>query len=235
MKFLSLVGILVFGLFSSACSGQAPPPTPPPTQAAIPNTNSLANALPQALKEVQETRVYRFRVDPAQTTVEYAVQEVLLGNNQITRGRTNTVEGEFQLYMQNGRAFLALSSLQVDLRTLTTDNAVRDQAIRKNWLESDKYPRAIFVANQVEGLPTDAVQSQTYKFQVVGDMTIRNVTKSVTFDVSVMVQDNIIVGEGTTVLYMQDFGFDPPSVAGTTIVSDPVTVTVKGVAYLIEG
>jgi len=34
---------------------------------------------------------------------------------------------------------------------------------------------------------------------------------------------------------MKDFGFDPPSVVGQTIVSDPATITIKSVANLIEG
>ena len=34
---------------------------------------------------------------------------------------------------------------------------------------------------------------------------------------------------------MKDFGFDPPSIIGKTIVSDPVTITIKGMARLIDG
>lgn len=227
-----LFGIALFVFLLNACATEpTPTATPAPTQVPAPR----ANPLPRSLQDITSTQVYRFRVDPAQTTVEYAVSEVLLGNNQITRGRTNSVEGEFHLYMQNGKVFIALSNLQVDLSTLTTDNTIRDQAIRKNWLESEKYPKAIFVANAVEGLPNDAVQNQPYRFQVKGDMTIRNVTHPVTFDVTVTVQANTLIGEGTTTLYMKDFGFDPPSVAGKTIVSDPVNVSIKGVAFLVEG
>ncbi len=228
--FFSIVYVL--GILPACAAQPAPTATPPPTS---PVANGIKNPLPNSLREITSTRVYRFRVDPAQTTVEYAVSEVLLGNNQITRGRTNAVEGEFQLYMQNGQVFVALSNFQVDLRTLTTDNNVRDQAIRKNWLESDKFPKAIFVANAVQGLPADAVQNQPYKFQVTGDMTIRNITRPLTFEVTVTVTGQTIRGEGTATLYMKDFGFDPPSIAGTTIVSDPVKVTIKGVANLIEG
>ena len=132
-------------------------------------------------------------------------------------------------------AFIALSTLQVDLRTLTSDSTVRDQAIRLQWLESNKYPKAIFVANAVEGLPADAVQGQPYTFKVSGDMTIRNVTHPVTFDVTATVSPDRITGEGTTQISMKDFGFEPPSVIGKTIVSDPVTLTVKGVAFVSDG
>ncbi len=226
--------MLLFGIVG--CAESAPPPTVAlVTPTAGTSTGAISSPLPKSLRDVEQTEVFRFRVDPAQTTVEYAVHEVLLGNDQITRGRTNAVEGEFQLYMQNGKVYIALSNLQVDLRTLTSDNAVRDAAIRKNWLESEKYPKAIFVANDVQGLPADASQDNTYQFRVTGDMTIRNITNPVTFDITARIKDNQLVGEGTATIYMKDYGFDPPSVVGKTIVSDPVTISVKGVAHLIEG
>lgn len=232
-KLQLVLGIALLGLGVAGCAGEQPliQPLPPPTQVAP----APVTPLPRTLKDVNGTQVYKFRVNPAQTTVEYAVHEVLLGNNQVTRGKTNAVEGEFQLYMQNGKVFITLSNLQVDLRTLKTDNTVRDQAIRSQWLESDKFPKAIFVAKTMEGLPPDAEQGQPYTFKVTGDMTIRNVTRPVTFDVTVKVQDNSIVGEGTATIYMKDFGFDPPSIVGQTIVSDPATITIKGVADLIGG
>jgi polyisoprenoid-binding protein YceI len=235
LKILLGIAVLLLGIVGCAQSA-----TPPPTVALVTpteetTTGAFSGPLPKSLRDVEQTKVFRFRVDPAQTTVEYAVHEVLLGNDQITRGRTNAVEGEFQLYMQNGKVYIALSNLQVDLRTLTTDNAVRDAAIRKKWLESEKYPKAIFVANAVEGLPMDASQNNAYQFRVTGDMTIRNITHPVTFDITAQVKDNQLSGEGTATIYMQDFGFDPPSVVGKTIVSDPVTISIKGVANLIEG
>ena len=119
------VGILLFALsLAAGCAGGILVPLTTPTPDAPAPTlpaKASGNTLPKALKDVTETQVFHFRVDPAQTTVEYAVQEVLLNNQQVTCGRTNAVEGEFQLYMQNGRAFIALSNLQVDLRTLTSD------------------------------------------------------------------------------------------------------------------
>lgn len=227
--FLALLVWLVVAC-ANASTGTTfqPAPTVPIATPTVP----LTKALPQALEDVTETEVFLFRVDPTQTSVEYAVQEVLLNRDQVTRGRTSEVEGEFRLYMQNGKAFIALSNLQVDLRTLASDSALRDAAIRTQWLESDKYPKAIFVANAIEGLPDGAVQGQPYTFRVTGDLTIRNITRPVTFDVTVTVKDNSVAGEGKTIIFMKDFGFDPPNIVGQTIVSDPVTLTIKGVARL---
>lgn len=205
-----------------------------PSQATAQNTTDT-NDVPHSLADVVPGEVYTFKVDPTQTTVEYAVDEVLFGNKQVTRGSTNAVEGEFQLKLVDGQPIVEMSNLQVDLRTLTSDNSVRDAAIRMQWLESNEYPMAVFVAKEIEGLPMDAVQGQAYTFKVSGDMTIRDITKPVTFDVTVTVNGAMLTGEGTTQIYMKDFGFNPPEILGRFTVSDPATITVKGVANLVEG
>lgn len=211
-------------------------PSTAPTQATLTSDadNTAAGPLPQSLKDIPDGQVYTFVVDPSQTTVEYAVNEVLFGNKQITRGSTNSVQGQFQVSLQNGKPTINMSQLQVDLRTLKSDNGMRDEAIRRQWLESNKYPMAVFVAKEVEGFPTEAVQGQSYSFKVIGDMTIRNITKSVTFDVTVSVSGTKLIGEGTTQIYMKDFGFDPPEILGRFTVSDPATITIKGVANYVE-
>ncbi len=205
-----------------------------PTQAPTQNSAS-ASVLPQSLKEAAPVTVYTFQVDPAQTTVGYAVNEVLFGNKQITRGQTSTVDGQFQLGVKDGQPYISMSKLQVDLRTLKSDNRMRDMAIQRQWLESSKYPMAVFVAKSVEGLPADAVQGQPYTFKVSGDMTIRDITKPVTFDVTVTVKGTTITGEATTQIYMKDYGFNPPEILGRFTVTDPATITIKGVANLVQG
>lgn len=211
----------------------------PQAEAAAPSTGaqnaSSESELPQALADVAEGTVYTFTIDPEQTSVEYAVDEVLFGNSVITRGSTSDVAGKFTLSVQDGKPVVTLSDLQVDLRTLTSDNNFRDEMLKRQWLQSDTYPIATFVAKEVQGLPADAVQGQAYTFNVTGDMTIREITKPVTFQVTVTVDGAAISGEGTTQIYMRDFGFEPPEMLGRFTVSDPATITIKGVANLSAG
>ena len=58
-------------------------------------------------------------------------------------------------------------------------------------------------------------------------MTIREVTKPVTFDVRGKLEGDTITGTATTQILMKDFGFDPPSIGGMLTVQDGVTVTVN--------
>ena len=55
-------------------------------------------------------------------------------------------------------------------------------------------------------------------------MTIRDVTKPVTFDVTGKLEGDTITGSATTQILMKDFGIDPPSVAGMLTVKDGVMI-----------
>lgn len=249
-KFLYSALALTITLFVVACASE---PTTTNTvtiatvapAAAVQNDNTVSrstaqnagseSSLPTSLADAPDGAQYTFRVDPSQTKVEYAVDEVLFGNKQITRGSTSDVDGEFTLTVKDGKPTFSLSNLTVNLQSLTSDNAMRDQMIQRQWLESSKYPTATFVATSVENVPSDAQTGQAYTFKVTGDMTIREITKPITFDVTVTLNGNTLNGTGTTQISMKDFGFDPPEILGRFTVSDPATITVTGVANLVEG
>lgn len=251
-KFFLSALVLTIALFIVACASEPAAPTVTlatvvPTSAAVSSQSDIENpsasaqnavgdnTLPQSLADVPNGATFTFRVDPSQTTVEYAVDEILFGNQQITRGATNDVAGEFTLTVKDGQPQFSMSRLTVNLQSLKSDNSMRDQMIQRQWLESAKYPTATFVATRVENLPSEARAGQAYNFQVTGDMTIRDITKQITFDVTVTLNGDTLSGEGTTQIYMQDFGFEPPEILGRFTVSDPATITLKGVANLVEG
>lgn len=251
-KIVLLVTSLTIALFIVACGASEEPASviinTPAASSSVQNattnssvettgavTSDSATSLPQSLADAPEGQVYTFQVDPSQTTVEYAVDEVLFGNSVITKGSTSDVDGQFTLTIKDGQPQFELSNLTVNLQSLTSDNSMRDQLIQRQWLESATYPTATFVATSVENLPRDAVAGEPYTFKVTGDMTIRDITKQVTFDVTVTLNGDSLSGTGTTQIYMRDFGFEPPEILGRFTVSDPATITLTGVANLVEG
>ncbi|MBI4672157.1 MAG: hypothetical protein HY741_10885 [Chloroflexi bacterium] len=70
-------------------------PTDAPAATSAPAANADSGGLPPNVA-AGEGRVYTFQVLPEQTTVEYAVNEILFNNQQTTRGKTNAVQGEFK-------------------------------------------------------------------------------------------------------------------------------------------
>jgi polyisoprenoid-binding protein YceI len=203
-----------------------------PTTAAsatIPTVDATAVAAPAAQGAAQPASGTRtFRIVPAQTEASYEVQEQFLDRNLPNKaiGKTSDVEGEFQ-FSSDGKPTGQVTKITVDLRTLTSDSGMRDRRIRQQWLESNKYPFAEFISTGVEGVPESYSAGQQVSFKLLGNMTIRDVTRPVAFDVTGELDGETVTGTATTQILMKDFGFDPPSVAGILTVQDGVSITVN--------
>ena len=169
-----------------------------------------------------------FMIVPEQTEASYQVQEKFLNRDlpNMALGKTNAVTGELQVSL-NGKPSGKVTKISVDLRTLTSDQSRRDNRIRTQWLESEKYPFAEFTSTDVQGIPDSYTEGQEVSFKLTGDMKIRDVTKPVTFDVKGKLEGDTITGSATSKILMKDFGFDPPNVAGMLTVEDGVTVMIN--------
>jgi polyisoprenoid-binding protein YceI len=176
-----------------------------------------------------------FVVVPEQSSAEYAVEEEFLGAPVpfvTTVGSTSAIEGEVTLDIADGAVQLGDNRFTVDLRTLQSDEARRDNRLRTEWLESDRYPQAAFVAEEIVAMPADAVLGEEVSFQVSGTLTIRDIAQPTTWDVTAAIDDGTLSGVATTLIYMRDFGFEPPDIAGMLRVTDGVSLTVVFVAEI---
>jgi polyisoprenoid-binding protein YceI len=178
-----------------------------------------------------------FAIVPEQSQAQYAVEEEFFGQAVpfVTAvGKTNAIDGSVTLDFANGVVSITNSTFTVDISTLTSDSGRRDRAIRERWLESSKYPLATFVATGVQSLPADADFGKDVSFQVAGDMTIRDVTHPLTWGMTAKLDGETLSGNASTFLYMRDFGFEPPDIAGILKVTDGVTVTVQFTAEEVK-
>jgi polyisoprenoid-binding protein YceI len=172
--------------------------------------------------------VRTFTIVPEQTEASYEVQEQFLNRDLPSQaiGKTNAVTGELQLSL-NGKPSGKVTNITVDLRTLTSNESRRDNRIRQQWLESQKYPYAVFTSTDAQGIPASYTEGQDVTFKLTGDMTVHNVTRPVTFDVTGKLIGDTITGSAKTQILMKDFGIDPPSIAGMLTVKDGVTITIN--------
>ncbi len=227
------------GPLPTAAEPTAAAPTPVPTQAAPAATAPVdpPEPGPAATQEAPPAQpvptVRTFKIMPDQSEASYQVSEEFFNRpvglvNAI--GRTNAIEGEFQLNISGQQVQLTNNQFKVDLRTLTSDETRRDQRIRDQWLESNTYPWAEFKATALEDFPAEVAEGQDISFKVTGDMTIREITRPQTFDVTARLDGSTFSGVAVANLLMQDYGFEPPSILGILKVTDGVTVTVKFVA-----
>ena len=233
--FLYSVMILVL----VGCAGQAAAPTPAPQAPATPTALAVVEPTVLATVEAPATpdasimpvTAKQFVIDPTQSSAQYAVNEVFLQENRPYRavGTTNVVSGTFVVSTEGVPAG-KVTKIQIDLRTLQSDSGRRDNAIRERWLESNTYPYAEFVSTNALNLPDSYQAGSQVSFNLVGDMTVHGVTKSVEWLVDGTLTGDTVQGQATTIINMSDFGITAPNIANMIKVEDEVELMVQFVA-----
>lgn len=174
----------------------------------------------------------RFAIVPGESSVTYRVNETFIreGNRLNTAvGVTTAVRGEIvvdRAQPANSR----IGTISIDISQFRSDSARRDNAIRERWLESGRFPIAEFTATAIQGLPPTYQEGREVQVQIIGNLKIRDVTRSVTFASTIKLEGNTLTVTGQTGIKMTDFGFDPPSILGILRAENDVRLEFKFVA-----
>ena len=141
--------------------------------------------------------------------VGYRVDETLIGIGLNTAvGRTGEVNGSARI--EGGR--IADAHFEADTRTLRSDEARRDEALRSRGLETDRYPEAAFVL----GAPVKITPRMTAR----GRLTLHGRTRPVRIRLQSRRSGVGVDLVGSTPIEFSDYGMEPPSVAGVASVRD---------------
>ena len=124
-----------------------------------------------------------------------------------------------------------VGTILVNARTLATDDAQRNRALQ-NWiLTTDQDEYIAFTPTALQGLPASTTLGQSYTFQMSGQLTIRNVTRDVTFDVTVTpLSARQLAGSASTTIRYADWNISIPQVPFVASVSDQVRLELDFVA-----
>ena len=121
--------------------------------------------------------------------------------------------------------------IQINARTLATDNNFRNRAISNEILDTGQFEFITFTPTAIEGLPASTTMGEAVTFSIVGDLTIRDVTLPATFNVTATaVSDTQITGTATAVINRADFGLQIPSVPNVANVEEEVELFIDFVA-----
>jgi polyisoprenoid-binding protein YceI len=165
------------------------------------------------------------------TKARYKVGEQLAGINFGSEavGTTEAITGMLVLGADSS-VNSSQSKLTVDLRTLKSDQQLRDGYLQRNTLQTDKFPLLEFVPRRQVGLPSPLLAAQrpiVVGFQLVGDMTLHGVTSEVTWNVVATVTTDSIGGRATTTLPFATFGMAKPTVPFVLSVDDKIQLEVE--------
>jgi polyisoprenoid-binding protein YceI len=172
------------------------------------------------------TRPHRLDV-AAGTRARYKVQEQLAGIDFPSQavGTTESVTG--MLIVNPDGSFGAGSKLTVDLRTLTSDQSMRDGFIQGQTLQTEKFPNLDLVPKRATGLASPLPTGQQSGFRLVTDMTMHGVTKEVTWTIVSTFANDAIAGRATTAVDFATFNLTKPSLARLLSVDDKIELEVE--------
>lgn len=199
-------------------------PTPTPTPTPVPTPIPTPTPTPTSLSSPtpSPTGIVRLEIAPG-TEARYRVKEQLARLNfpSDAVGTTQQVTGAIILRADT-LAFQEGSRITVDLRTLKSDQSRRDSYIRDNTLETHQYPYAEFVPREVRGLSGSLPTQGQVLFQIIGDMTVHGVTRSIAWDVTATFGEKEIVGQAKTSFRFEDFNMTIPRVMAVLSVEDNI-------------
>jgi len=175
-----------------------------------------------------------FEIVPAESRARFLIDEVLRGNPITVVGATDQVAGQLAVDADD-LSNTQVGVIQVNARTLATDNDFRNRAIKNRILLTDDYEFVTFAPTEVIGLPEVGAVGETYTFQVAGDLTITDVTRLVTFDVTTTpTSETRIEGTATTAFPYTDFELFIPDAPAVDTVDDVVRLELEFVAEAIK-
>lgn len=139
-----------------------------------------------------------FRVVTQQSNASYEAHFLVAGQTVpgTVTGITGDVSGEF-LLTADDRPIITSMRVIVDLRTLDSGASERDDHVRSDTLEVNKYPYAIFSVMNARVLPGRYNEGQMVSFTLKGNLTLHGVTRPATFDMQGELTNNMVMGSAT--------------------------------------
>jgi len=141
--------------------------------------------------------------------VGYRIQE-LFGGETVKKeaaGRTSAVTGS--MVVQGST--IPSATVTADVTKLKSDRAQRDNAIKGQGLETDRFGTATFTLTQPIALASPPVVGERQSVQATGDLTLHGVTKQVTIPLQAEWKGDTIAVAGSTPVALADHGITPIS------------------------
>lgn len=163
----------------------------------------------------------QWELDPEHTRIGFSAKHAMVTT---VRGSFNEVKGLLNVDTENTENCSAV--VTVGVASVDTRNAKRDEHLRSaDFFDAEQWPNITFVSSSIEEVDDNAIA-------VIGDLTIRDVTRQITIPLAVTGVQQDAFGalragfEGTRRLERRDFGLEwnMPLDAGGVLVSERITL-----------
>jgi polyisoprenoid-binding protein YceI len=195
-------------------------------QAEMPATEQPASEVEPSTSD----GVIIFSIIQAESEVRVTLGELLSGVPTTVIGATDQVAGEIAIDPADP-ASATVGVILVNARTLATDNDFRNRAINNSILETGKYEFITFTPTEVINFPENPTLGEALEFQISGDLTVRDSTHPVIFDVIVTaVSETRLEGSASAMIARADYGLQIPEVPRVADVDEEVLLEIDFVA-----
>jgi polyisoprenoid-binding protein YceI len=178
------------------------------------------SALPYRTRELAAVRLV---IDTVGTEVRYRVRERLVGNelDNDAIGVTRKVYGQIALNA-DGAVIPEESKITIDVAGLKSDQDRRDNFVRRRLLVTDSNPTVVFQPTAIKGGPRTIPTSGNATFTIVGNLTVKGVTKPTTWTVNARYLPTAVLGSASTAFTFKDFSITQPRVPILLSVADTI-------------
>ncbi|MCL7381898.1 YceI family protein [Streptomyces sp. 35G-GA-8] len=135
------------------------------------NDSAQASAATATVDPALAALTGEYTIDPAHSTISFTVRHAMVTN---VRGAFTEHEGSLSLDGTNPAASSA--SIDVSIASVDTGMADRDGHLRSaDFFDAETFPKMSFRSTSVEQLDTET-------YRLIGDLTIKDVTRPLTID-----------------------------------------------------
>ena len=165
----------------------------------------------------------RYVLAPEGNSARYFVREQLASINfpSDAVGVTDSLSGGITVD-DKGQVVPAESKIVANISYLKSDRDMRDGFIRRRTMDTDKYPTVTLVPREIKGLTLPLPASGRLSFTVLGDLTVKGVTRPTTWSVTAGVRNGAVRGTASTGFTFADFQIEKPKVMSILSVADSI-------------
>jgi len=118
---------------------------------------------------MQNYTIGQYLVDPAHSKVGFEIAHLVISS---VEGRFTDFEGTIDLTEKFENSQVTASA---NIKSIDTSMPKRDEHLKSaDFFHAEKFPKMTFKSSKIEGSPQ--------KFKLIGNLTIRGITKKVTFE-----------------------------------------------------
>lgn len=184
------IGILSLSLFLAACEN----PADNKTKATVNNTNTAINTATAPVKTAKGEAV---SINPETSKVEFTGSKVTGKHDGGFKKFSGTID------LVNNKAEESNVSLEIEMSSVFTDaDGLTKHLQTGDFFEVEKFPKSSFVSTKIAADATKGADN----YSVTGDLTMRGVTKSITFPAKITVKPEDVAVEAEFVINRKDFG-----------------------------